>query len=458
MRWLFVAGLSAHAVGAALLWWFMPSGFDPFSRPFWQHEVLIPLVALVSIVTTVLVAMRRRSGHVGVYLLLGFWTTLAFHQVAANFPTPIDLLGLIFGGAMIVMVLGVLFYEVSVDGIRARDRISGLIGGLVLALLLTMSIYPEAAQTRPAPRPVSLLGHGIVGATSAAEAMRPRDAGVNLSPLDASWTIATPDGELSIQPCISFEATSKNGFLALGRNRDNAGPEVVSVDSSGGDVTCRWADREAFGNMVLARGTTRTSVVRTDLGRSVRIASEHVVPRTIYAHVASFCRIRWNGSSPIRLRIGGDSVGAVITPTRSEYPTGAPAVFLVASESGMRLLRATSAEKGPFTTLGQMPLGDPWISVLHGDRAVCAFRVGGFADQCSFQQSPTAGWSLPVNRVHIEAAEENAAGKPVSTWLDYSLGDTSIGRGFDAVGTAAGTYWSLIEVLVPPSPYASAWR
>jgi hypothetical protein len=65
-----------------------------------------------------------------------------------------------------------------------------------------------------------------------------------------------------------------------------------------------------------------------------------------------------------------------------------------------------------------------------------------WAKQTSTALSPTAGWRVPVNA--IEFSRDSDDGGSVASFF-VSLAGTSVGRGWDSVGHAAGTYRSRIK-------------
>ena len=73
--------------------------------------------------------------------------------------------------------------------------------------------------------------------------------------------------------------------------------------------------------------------------------------------------------------------------------------------------------------------------------AACRLTFESWAAQASVEPSPTAGWGVTQN--DVELLESSAAGQSA---LFLSLAATSIGRGWDTVGHAAGTYRNVIRL------------
>jgi hypothetical protein len=109
-------------------------------------------------------------------------------------------------------------------------------------------------------------------------------------------------------------------------------------------------------------------------------------------------------------------------------------------------VQARKAEKGPFTTLGEGKLarGQP-LAMTFRDQGRPLFEVtlDDWSAQAGVQTSPTAGYGLPVNAIEFSLdgdSDRSAAG----VWI--TLAATSVGRGWDSVGHAAGTYRNRMRV------------
>jgi hypothetical protein len=76
------------------------------------------------------------------------------------------------------------------------------------------------------------------------------------------------------------------------------------------------------------------------------------------------------------------------------------------------------------------------------ENEIARIELMDWAKQCSTAISPTAGWRVPVNA--IEFSRDTADEASVASFF-VTLAGTSVGRGFDSVGHAAGTYRSRIK-------------
>src|SRR5262249_13081870 len=118
-----------------------------------------------------------------------------------------------------------------------------------------------------------------------------------------------------------------------------------------------------------------------------------------------------------------------------------------------QVVEANWADKGPFRELacGQLrrlaPLG---VTLYEGARPACTLTFADWPRQVGTALSPTAGYGLPVNAIEFSRYR---ADPPGCCRLVLSLGATTVGRGRDSVGHAAGTYRNrlVIRSSAPPS-------
>jgi hypothetical protein len=182
------------------------------------------------------------------------------------------------------------------------------------------------------------------------------------------------------------------------------------------------------------------------------------LPHDVFSHLNSFTTLTLLGHEKLGISFS-PCPSAVIDFVHADYPSGAPARFAYLDEaSTFRVVQASSAEKGPFTLLarGHLRRGEPVsIRLLElGDgapRPLFEIEFEDWSDELSTALSPTAGFGVPENAIQFGLAS------PVKTSEAYvilNLAGTSIGRGFDSVGHAAGRYENRIRVRT----FASALR
>src|SRR6187551_1861349 len=89
---------------------------------------------------------------------------------------------------------------------------------------------------------------------------------------------------------------------------------------------------------------------------ALRIDATTHVARNVYSHLNSFTSVLVTRHRRLGLRFSA-CPSAITEVTHADYPVGAPASFAYLDEHGtFRVVRATSAEKGPYTTLASGPL------------------------------------------------------------------------------------------------------
>jgi hypothetical protein len=141
-----------------------------------------------------------------------------------------------------------------------------------------------------------------------------------------------------------------------------------------------------------------------------------------------------------------------IEVTYFQYPVGRPQRCAYVDAGGtFRVVEAASGEKGPFKPLASGPLarGEPLtITLYDADVPLCRITLEDWSAQAGTDLSPTAGWGLPVNVIEFSRYGE-APSSPVG--ISVTLAGTSVGRGWDSVAHAAGTYRNRmrVEALLP---------
>ena len=65
--------LAAHAVGAAAFWTLQPRGFAGLSRSFFEHQIIVPVFALASLLAAVAPDRWKQARFLTIGLAAGFW-------------------------------------------------------------------------------------------------------------------------------------------------------------------------------------------------------------------------------------------------------------------------------------------------------------------------------------------------------------------------------------------------
>jgi len=177
--------------------------------------------------------------------------------------------------------------------------------------------------------------------------------------------------------------------------------------------------------MVVKKGEGSTTIVA---------ASELETER--FAHLSPYSQV---GVGPVeepvlRLEPCGD-VPIAVRPR--DYPFGMPVrVAVVDAERRFRVVEASSAEKGPYTTLCEGHLGpdDALVVEVHdGDVPRVRIEWLDYARQLSTRPSPAAGWGMPENALLFWRDGDGVVLVP-------SLASTGTGIGWASATLSAGVY------------------
>lgn len=258
-------------------------------------------------------------------------------------------------------------------------------------------------------RPAVALGL-VAGALGAGAQRAPEPAthplGGTLGAKEAGSLVTLECGGLSlkIEPVLRFESCSDDRFWAL------------------------WADRHCPAPSDFATQLRREGEV-TVIEAQTRLAAP------VFSHLNSFTTVSISRAG-LRAAVAGG-------PAEPFSPETGPRRFAwLGGDGELHTSRSTRDEKGPFIELALAHLERQALVVVLSDDAGPACRVSfeTWAAQASVEASPTAGWGVAQNGLELlEASDGSVAG------LVLSLAATSIGRGWDTVGHAAGTYRNLVR-------------
>jgi len=435
------AALLAHGVAAIAAWLLLPGGFPLVHARFFANRVLPVLVVASVFVVAVQAARRSRSLPTLLIVYPSSWLGVA-------------------------LASGIAFPESG-----RRVALAAVFVALLLALGLAESWWRKGAPPRRAwlaGLPAAALGAGFLLAQRAPEpSTRPfaaavaRDPGseremvafdagnaVELAPWlrvgPSSGRIVVQEGAIGIvvEPRLEFISRSPDRFWTVfAPARQAELPAIVRVERT--DVELRVDDADG--------GSLR--VQATSAGTAA-IEARTLLEAPVYSHLNAFARLSVTGHRRLGLRFS-PCPEVVVEVVHSDYPFGAPARLAYLDARGtFRVVQASDAEKGPFTTLGEgalergAPLGIVLVELGDSSRRELATIV--FRDwslQLSTELSPTAGWGLPQNALEFG----RASSEPTSTAYIYlTLAGTSVGRGWDSVGHRAGVYTNRIEIRPQP--------
>lgn len=304
----------------------------------------------------------------------------------------------------------------------------------VAALALAAAVGAAAAGPLAPPPATRPLGQPAPGVADG-----PFDgAAVGRVVLDRDGTAHAACGrlDLALRTALTFDSVSPDGSWTL-----FAGPEwrtnrriVAGAELAADEATVRFApDRD---------GTTVIRAVSTADGDV--ITSWTTIDPPVWSHLNSFLEVAIAGHRDLALSIAGS---APIATVHAGYPFGAPSRQAAFDGAAVRVFESTNAEKGPFHELAAAPAarGDTVpIDVYDGDQPQCRLVLDDWTAQASIEPSPTAGWGFPENAIAFGRVTDD----PSSTaFIDVTLAGTSVGRGFESVAHAPGTYRSRLEII-----------
>jgi len=173
--------------------------------------------------------------------------------------------------------------------------------------------------------------------------------------------------------------------------------------------------------------------------QALDIEARSKLDQPVWSHLNAFTYLTFTGLGKLSLTFSA-------CPDHRLEPaeTNRPSQFAyIDAENLFHIVEARRAEKGPFREIasGKLERGAP-LTITFCDAGSPIFRVTwkDWEAQASRQLSPTAGWGVPENSI------EFFSDRPGSMQLYISLAATSVGRGFDTVGHAAGIYTNRMSI------------
>lgn len=419
------AFLLAQGLGAGIAWFLLPHGFSLGDSLGWANGASLALLTAASSAGWV-GALRGRVGplRAAAALWLALWLGIGASLWFVFPHTGLRALPLV------AVALAWSAAGLALSG-RPPRRVLWTLGvvGLFLGahqVVARRGADPATRPLNPAPR-VALpragmgpLGPASVDAAGWVRLGLAQGARLSLDPFlrfrsrspDRAWTILA-----------GREAHRRVYFPLEGVGRSSVGrsPEAALFEFGGVQPGQLWASSEP-------------KRLRLDARRTL---SEAVYSHLNHAWVAEVTgqRGRW------WIQFGAE--GEQIEVLTRDYPVGRPArCAVLRSRTRLEVLEAESAEKGPFQVLSSLELSGPLVvSIGCDEERLVRLTLPDWAAQASLQRSPTAGWGLPENAIEFWREPGGNA-----IWISASWAATSVGRGWDSVGHAAGTYQNRIWI------------
>lgn len=387
-----------------------PSEFGWDHRLTWAHRV-VPTLLFFAGSGPLSALLKHNDTHVfaALSVLLGFWGGLGL-GIAWFFPQS---RGWWWCGLVVVGLLAVLPWPRKSLRLRALVALISAIIGASLA----PALRADEAGTRPSGGEVT-------------------DPAPEASQCDFDGRVRFALGEdagLVINPLLVFESVSPDRFwsaLAPG-DRWRGQPVRCRAMQRDPSFTRYWFSAEGSSVMDVRSGADANAVI-LDVTSSL--------PQAVYSHLNHHLQLRIGARNRLGLQFSA-CPGLRVQPGTVDAPSqfafiDADATFVVAE--------ASKREKGPFVERCRESI-DPStplrIDIVHDDDIVGSVTLMDWSAQVDLNPSPTAGWGVPANALEMWA---NPRGTEI--FLSGSLSATSIGRGWDTVGHAAGVYRNRVEL------------
>ncbi|QEH37182.1 hypothetical protein OJF2_57690 [Aquisphaera giovannonii] len=442
--WLVV--LVVHAIAAAAGWWLRAGGF-PWDHPrFWLHRGL-PAIGLGWTLAGLVALHRRREGVLALLLPAypAAWGAAAV-TAKSGFPITFRTLWLAPLAASAVMSSALILLL-----IRAAERRSwplAIVAAAASAILgswMAISLRADPPGTHPRGEATAVV---LPEPAQGGVASRPPGGLLRLGPDAAVYAsegsiIATPATlKIEVHPLLRFLSLSPDGCWVVfntAMQREGPEPRLDAVREAGEGVrelTYRFP----------GVGSARMIVTPDRHTRWLYVDAATTIDRDVDSHLNSYCDVEVRGHRRLSLSFSPcDWARIEVLPFG--YPSGRPLRFAYVDEARRFVVaEAASGEKGPFRTLaeGYLRHGEPLtITFYDEDRASGRVTLRDWSTQLDTGLLPTAGWGVPNNAIEFSLSSPDPA-SPASVFA--TLAATSVGRGWDCVGHASGTYRNRVEI------------
>jgi len=428
--------LAVHAAAAAAWMWVMPGGFPLAHARFWANRAL-PLLVIVVALAGLFAAWRRKAVPLRL-VSLGFAVAWLAAAVTARLVFPISGRIIWLPALLVAAVLGTvacLSFRGESLPLLATGVAVLLAGAVGAAMPLTQRA--GASSTRPIDEPLPDIRSGSdidfhVGPV-------PLGHHVDVRTREQRATIRCSGLRIDVLPLLTFTSRSPDRcWTILAPREDQMGMpwRLTGMSREGNAVRLLYQGDEA-GFLEVSPGSE---------AGSARIEAFTRLEEPVYSHLNTFCELHISGHRKLALSFS-PCPKARIEVLPFDYPVGRPARLAYLDADGRcHVVEARSGEKGPFREVaaGPMEPSSPLAITLYDEgRAACRIVFDDWARQAGTALSPTAGWGLPVNAIEFcllgKAPSSEAA-------LYITLAATSVGRGWDSVGHAAGTYRNRMRI------------
>jgi hypothetical protein len=177
----------------------------------------------------------------------------------------------------------------------------------------------------------------------------------------------------------------------------------------------------------------------------VQLDARSRLAQPLFAHGSSYAELALQGHRKLAVAFSPAPQQRIAVPA-----VGEPARFAyVDAHETFHVAQASQRQRGPFTELaaGRLRRGDALaVTIYDGDKAMFVVTLADWAAQVSTELSPAAGDGLPMNVIELVRGGEP---ETAPVLISFALAATTIGRGTQSVGHAAGVYRDRISVALP---------
>lgn len=428
-----------HALAAVAWWWLMPGGFPWENVRTWSNGV-VPWFVVAGAAAGFRGLVQRRDSPTSALIAAVpiLWTTVV---ITASILYPVSARIFALPGFGIAVVLAAAWWFLSpMNAHIPRTQCWTWLVAAAIGVFYPFSIRAEKPTTHPLnPLPPDFTH--IPGGDAEVDALL-RGGYVHLVPGSAEVVYAAAGVTIHVEPLLTFESRSPDRCWTIYAPRDDRrGPprQFVGRRSIDDVALLRYLDDGAHIMRVRSR--------RED--KLCEIESFSSYPHDVYSDRNSFCRVILRSRNNLRLTFS-PCPNMPVAASRFADAESTPAQFGYLRNDGLFVLvEANRGETGPYTTLaegGLDPDGALRVMIEIDGKSAAVLVFEDWAAQASTALSPTAGWGVPQNAVEFQRSEGSEEAM-IEFWL--TLAGSSIGRGFDSVGHAAGTYRNRLRIEVP---------
>ncbi len=421
------------ALIAALAVFGLPHGFPLSSAHFWCNSVLPPVILSFSVAGLIFIIRKKpRFFLVAALTCLSAWLSLILASWVI-FPMTMRLAFAL--PPLVFIALLAWLIRKNLTSLKFSWVLPGVIAGLAAGVFLPWSQRGLEAATRPLNKPlIQAHPQGERGAD-----LIEINKQTSFSVAAASLTMNNGLASLSVDPLLVFHSCSPDrSWTLLARPRDRVSPPI--------HLHAVERKNAAFTAFYSQAGVVNRSLSLEPQGQSVNLEALAHLERPVYSHLNTFCEMDFSARGKLSLSFSPCPENR-IEIVASDYPVGRPARFAYVDKNGrFRVVEASSAEKGPFTSLaeGEIKPNEPFTLCFYvDDKKLFSVEMNDWLSQASIGLSPTAGWGVPENAIEFQLDQQRA-------YVFSTLAGTSVGRGFQSVGHQAGGYRNRLKVTSFP--------